>query len=78
MPKVVNPKTGALEELPYTPEGIAQAEAYKEQTGEEAAMVSPEAIIEEEALMEEVIPSYDAGGRVKRIMGYGKGGKVKK
>ena len=31
-----------------------------------------------EQVGEEVIPSYDAGGRVKRIMGYGKGGKVKK
>ena len=60
MPKVVNPKTGQLEELPYTPEGIAQAEAYRKQAGEA------------------VVPSYDAGGRVKRIMGYGKGGKVKK
>ena len=27
---------------------------------------------------QEVIPTYDAGGRVKRIQGYGDGGKVKK
>jgi hypothetical protein len=47
-------------EFAYTPEGIAQAEAYAKQIGEET------------------IPSYDAGGRVKRIMGYGEGGKVKK
>ena len=26
----------------------------------------------------EVVPTYDAGGRVERIMGYGDGGKVKK
>ena len=26
---------------------------------------------------QEVIPTYDAGGRVERIQGYGKGGKVK-
>ena len=27
---------------------------------------------------QEVMPTYDAGGRVKRIQGYGDGGKVKK
>ena len=43
---------------------------------EEIAPVSPAPV--PGPAEEPIIPSYDAGGRVQRIMGYGEGGKVSK
>jgi len=61
--------------FPYDAEGMAAAEAEAEKIGEEVVMSDDVMPVEPQA---EVIPSYDAGGRVKRIQGYGDGGKVKK
>ena len=77
----------------YTPDGIAEASAYSEETGlpviaEDNApagggmlsdtLESTLPSMSPEGIERENIPSYDAGGRVKTIQGYGEGGKVKK
>ena len=61
------PKVGD-KEFSYDAEGLAQAEAVAEQTGEP--------IIRTDSANE--LPTYDAGGRVQNIQGYGEGGKVEK
>jgi hypothetical protein len=72
----------------YDKAGLKAAEIESELTGE--PIIYTEGVQEEEAPVlpapgpepvgteEPIIPSYDAGGRVQRIMGYGDGGKVKK
>jgi hypothetical protein len=82
MPKVGDKK------FAYDEAGRKAAEIQSELTGEpvidtegaqeEVAPVSPAPVPEQVGTEEPIIPSYDAGGRVQRIMGYGEGGKVKK
>ena len=73
----------------YDEAGRKAAEIESELTGE--PVIDTEGAHEEEApvlpapgpepvpgIEEPIIPTYDAGGRVERIMGYGDGGKVKK
>jgi hypothetical protein len=89
------PKVGTRH-FPYTPEGIAEANAYSEQVGLPViaednipeggdslmgvsdTLESTLPFMSPEEVGHEDIPSYDAGGRVKIIEGYGDGGKVKK
>ena len=59
--------------FPYDAEGMAAAEAQAENTGEEVVMsddAMQEDIIKEDAMPAEAqvgaIPSYDAGGKVKK------------
>ena len=82
------PKVGD-KQFTYDEEGLRAAEIAAELTGEpiidtesqEEVPVKEAPVVPEELAKtqgEPVIPSYDAGGRVKRIMGYGDGGKVTK
>ena len=65
--------------FPYTAEGMSGAEAQAENTWQEVVM--EEQIMREQgeapgAVETGEIPSYDAGGRVERIQGYGLGGLI--
>ena len=80
------PKVGD-KQFTYDEAGRKAAEIESELTGEpvintegaqEEVPVLPAPGPEPVGTEEPIIPSYDAGGRVQRIMGYGKGGKVSK
>jgi len=83
MPKVFNKETGQYDEFGYDKPGMVAAESAAEQSGEEVIYAEDTPVEGPEQAPspdeeEPVIPTYDAGGRVQRIMGYAHGGIIEK